>query len=567
MGVGVRALLAARHLPGLEEDLPTAVQLSPTASFELASVEEQTDAMLALATRLMGFSMNVQLVCQAREVDYGLDWPRPARLERHWYAAVQDDKQIRTLTESLNAIGLRCGEPFEPVPPAVARVHKDAVLTEDGLWSATLLLKRWPRQVAAGWLGKALSYDVSADTAIHIQPQDPDAVHRFIQQQQSMLTSRSAGHQLAREDAERVGMNLVAKTDRPVKVAIAFTVLAPTKEELKQRIGYLTNEIGLTLGFATPVDFEHDRGRQATQPGGICSLLGAWQTLDCISVASTWLFQPATVLHERGAPLGTSHGMLVKLDPFDESLESFGGIVLAKVGAGKTYLLQLLARNLQDVEVFVVEQRNPPEFANVPGVKSILLTGNTQERIAQLRQFITDLWETAMRDPRPRLLILDELWSLLRQEGLAAMAEEVARIGRHHYLSAWIATQQVEELMNSEEGLATLNNAAIKVYLKQTGPDGAKLAKNMHLSAPARQYLRSAARGQALLDVAGMLIPVDIQTDACQHSEISTDPRERYGRPSSSSFAGAVGPNGHNGIGSARPVPVGSGVASGRLAG
>jgi hypothetical protein len=128
------------------------------------------------------------------------------------------------------------------------------------------------------------------------------------------------------------------------------------------------------------------------------------------------------------------------------------------------------------------------------------------------------------------LLILDELWSLLRHPELAQLVEEIARIGRHHFLSLWIASQQVEEMIGSEQGLAVLNNAAIRIYLKQSGPDGELLARKLNLSQAARTYLRGAARGQALLDVGGMLIPVDIQATLREHSEISTDPRERHGR-------------------------------------
>jgi type IV secretory pathway VirB4 component len=125
------------------------------------------------------------------------------------------------------------------------------------------------------------------------------------------------------------------------------------------------------------------------------------------------------------------------------------------------------------------------------------------------------------------LLVLDELWSLLRDPGLASLIEEIARIGRHHYLSLWIASQQVQELLTSDQGLAVLNNSAIKVYLKQNGPDGDLLADKVRLSSEARRFLRSAARGQALLDVSGMVVPVDIQASKEDHELITTDPRER----------------------------------------
>jgi hypothetical protein len=145
--------------------------------------------------------------------------------------------------------------------------------------------------------------------------------------------------------------------------------------------------------------------------------------------------------------------------------------------------------------------------------------------------------------------VLDELWSLLRDPALAALVEEIARIGRHHYLSLLIATQQVKEMLSTDQGLAVLNNASIRIYLKQHGPDGELLANTLRLSQAARQYLRSAGRGQALLDVSGMLIPVDIQASASEHAEISTDPRERHGRATVGTLSRSSGPDGALAVG------------------
>jgi hypothetical protein len=242
------------------------------------------------------------------------------------------------------------------------------------------------------------------------------------------------------------------------------------------------------------------------------------------------MFQPATVNHESGADLGTTHdgSMLVRLDPFDLSLESFGGIVLAKVGMGKSFLLKLLCRRLHNVEVLIVEQRTPAEYAGIAGATTVNLADvDFADRAVHLRTFVSDLWETAKREPRPRLLILDELWSLLRDPALSALIEEIARIGRHHYLSLWIATQQVKEMLDSDGGLAVLNNAAVRIYLKQHDNDLDKLCNAVGLPGPARRFLRSAARGQALLDCGGLLIPTDIQATPEEHRAITTDPREK----------------------------------------
>lgn len=526
--------------------------LTPTQNYGLDSPREKHDQMEAFARVLMGLSHPVQIIGQAREIEVHQSWPRPPRLERKWYAVLDDPDgwRTRTLGKSLESVGLACVRSSQDIPDnfnehdgccvswqpsfaqhtcSLGRVVSDGYV--DRNFNASLVLRRWPREVAPGWLGNALSGDLPVDVGIHIMPQDSAWIARKLKMQQTRHSySEDAGDMLTTRDARRVREDLIAHKDRPVKVAIAFTVRASSREVLVSRIETVRHEIGLALGDARATTWEHDLGLEATSPTGICRLRGAWHTLDCNSVASTWPFQPATVYHTNGAPLGTTHtgSMEVRLDPFDESLESFGGIVLAKVGAGKSYLLKLIARRLKGVEVRIVEQRTPAEYTGIPGAHTFNLADIPYEDRARcLRDYVSELWDTAKRDPRPRLLILDELWSLLRDPALALLIEEMARIGRHHYLSLWIASQQVQELLASDQGKAVLNNSAIKVYLKQTGPDGDLLAETVRLSTDARRFLRSAARGQALLDVSGMIVPVDIQASPSDHVLITTDPREK----------------------------------------
>lgn len=526
------------------------LQLSPTSNFAVGSPGDREDSMLGLARSLMGLSHGVTLISQCRETTAQYDWPTPPRLTRRWLAVVTADSEAtlgwrtRTLAKTLDGIGLRCQEitdgsdsgdcsndsihPSDSVGRVACRVEPDCIYDGND-WCATLVLRRWPREVAPGWLGQALAGDLPVDVAIHVEPQDAQTVARFLKRQSSwQADGKDAGDELGHDDAERVRKNLIARVDKPCRVAIVLTVRAPDRATLKTRVETLQHEVGLALADIRLAKWEQDRGLEATLPTGVCKVIGAFRTLDCTSVASTWIFTPATILHANGADIGTTHegGMLVRLDPFDMSLESFGGIVIAKVGAGKSYLMKLIARRLDGVEVLIVEQRNPAEYTGVTGAQTYNLADVPYaERADHLRAFVSELWEKAKSDPRPRLLILDELWSLIRDPDLAGLVEEIARIGRHHFLSLWICTQQCRELIDS--GKAVIDNAAVRIFLKQHDRDLDALCEAVGLPTPGRKFLRGAARGQALLDVGGLLVPVDIQASPAEHSLITTDPREK----------------------------------------
>jgi hypothetical protein len=517
------------------------LELTPTTNFGMANGTAQSDTMESLAAKLKGFLHPVQLVGRATEVDDSAwDWPTKPRLRRTWYAVAQarDQTQLawrqENLIKHLESIGLRCTPLDPPEVDLGVRHTPDAALCQDGYWASSLVLKLWPRQVAPGWLGHALAGDNPIDVGIHFLPQDPRRFARFLKRQHVWQAEANANKpdalaELGAKDAARVRMDTVARADRPCKVAIVFTVKSrePGKP-LKEALENARHEIGMTLSEARPVTMEQDRGLQATGLSGECHLTGAWRTLDCTSVASTWMYQPGVIHHANGADLGVSNGMLVKLDPFDDSLESFGAVVIAKVGMGKSLLMKRVARSLSHIETWIVEQRYPPEYAEaVPSAHVVSLAGlkSDAERATKLREFLNTLWDRAAVDPKPRLLILDELWSLIGASETRSLVNEIARIGRHRWLSLWIATQQAKDLLR--DGQAVLDNCAIKIFLKQHDNDIEALSDAAGLSIPQRRYLRSAARGQALLTVADMTIPVDIQTSKEELKLLTTDPREK----------------------------------------
>jgi hypothetical protein len=550
MGSGTLALLASGRGATIEGAMLSTIAIEPSSNFGMAASGERMDAVSAFARVLMGLSHPAQFLASAREIDQFPDWPKPPTLERKWLAVLADDDatrldwRTRTLRRSLEGVGLRTAEgPYDYLSEPVAQVEPGSVNDGRGC-SASLVLRRWPRETTPGWLGQALAGGIPVDCAIHVKPEDPQQFARYLKQQEDWQSDQNAArpdaaNALGRRDAGVMREKLIARQDSPVSAAIVLTVRASTRAELRQRVEMLGHEMRLALADVRVATFEQDRGLAATQPSAVCDLVGAWRTVDCLSLAGTWLFQPATVCHERGAPIGTTGSMLVRLDPFDLSLRSFGGLITGSVGSGKSFLMKLLLMGLEGCEKIVVEQAEPPEYVGLESVHHVSLADlSEQEQAVKLREFITNLWATARADPRPRLLVLDELWALIKRPELAALVEEVARRGRKFYLALWIASQQVEELIESAK--AVFDNAAVRIYLQQESRDLSNLARAARLTQPAAQFLRGAARGEALLDLGKMVLPVDVQATPSQYSVISTDPREvrRNGLDDSDSQAG-----------------------------
>ena len=78
-------------------------------------------------------------------------------------------------------------------------------------------------------------------------------------------------------------------------------------------------------------------------------------------------------------------------------------------------------------------------------------------------------------DPRPRLLVVDEVWSIMQHPEGAAFMVSMAKRARKHRLGLQFITQDVQDLLSEDSsraitghsGRALLQNAAFKLLLQQ----------------------------------------------------------------------------------------------------
>ena len=85
------------------------------------------------------------------------------------------------------------------------------------------------------------------------------------------------------------------------------------------------------------------------------------------------------------------------------------------------------------------------------------------------------VWAAAAREPRPRLLVVDEVWSIMQHPEGAAFMVSMAKRARKHRLGLQFITQDVQDLLSEDtsraitghSGRALLQNAAFKLLLQQ----------------------------------------------------------------------------------------------------
>ena len=145
------------------------------------------------------------------------------------------------------------------------------------------------------------------------------------------------------------------------------------------------------------------------------------------------------------------------------------------------------------------------------------------------------VWAAAAQDPKPRLLVVDEVWSIMQHPEGAAFMVSMAKRARKHRLGLQFITQDVQDLLSEDtsrtitghSGRALLQNAAFKLLLQQDAAAISTVGDAFDLPEDLQRWLLSCPRGDGLLLARGNRFPVRIEATPEETAVIEWTP----GRP------------------------------------
>jgi type IV secretory pathway VirB4 component len=138
----------------------------------------------------------------------------------------------------------------------------------------------------------------------------------------------------------------------------------------------------------------------------------------------------------------------------------------------------------------------------------------------------TFVWNQVRRSQRPRLLIIDEAWSLMQYAEGGAFLAAMARRARKYYLGLVTITQDVADFLDADHGRTVLANAAIKLLMKQDASTIQPVVGAFQLSDDERQFLLAAAKGEGLFFARGSHVAIKVEASPAEHRLVTTAPRE-----------------------------------------
>ncbi len=136
------------------------------------------------------------------------------------------------------------------------------------------------------------------------------------------------------------------------------------------------------------------------------------------------------------------------------------------------------------------------------------------------------IWSQVRRNRRPRMLLIDEAWSLMQHEEGAKFLASMARRARKYYLGLTTVTQDVEDFLATPEGHTVLANSSVQILMRQDSSTIDVVSQTFRLSSGEREFLLACQKGEALFFARGNHIALRVEASPMEHALATTDPAE-----------------------------------------
>ncbi len=368
----------------------------------------------------------------------------------------------------------RPAEPAGPglLGPAAIELRSDR-LRVGGVWQQSFAVTGYPREVGYGWLAPLLRAAGELELALHIEPFPAELAAQRLHKQRARFESTrrlerergslsDLGVAAAAEDAHQLANRLARGESRLFRAALYLTVSAASEQGLRAAAPRLRALCGSLLLSCVPASFRAHEGWLSSLPLGL-DRLRLRRTFDSEALAASFPFALSEPpLEQHGCFYGLADsGAPVVYDRY--AADNYNTVILARSGAGKSYLAKLEALRLlyQGVQVLIVDPEDEYQrLCQAVGGAYLPLAGPQAVTLNPL-----ELGERSPNGVAERVAFLSELVELLAG-GLTG--GELAALDRAARASYSAAPPGHSPLLRE---LAAL--------LEQGGGEGARLAERI----------------------------------------------------------------------------------------
>ena len=134
------------------------------------------------------------------------------------------------------------------------------------------------------------------------------------------------------------------------------------------------------------------------------------------------------------------------------------------------------------------------------------------------------VWNLVRAELRPRFLIVDEAWIMMKFKDSASFLFGLVKRARKYYLGITTITQDVEDFLKSEYGKPIVTNSATQILMKQSPASIDSVASAFSLTEGERGLLLEASVGEGLFFAGAKHVAIKIIASYTEDQIITTKP-------------------------------------------
>lgn len=171
---------------------------------------------------------------------------------------------------------------------------------------------------------------------------------------------------------------------------------------------------------------------------------------------------------------------------------------------------------------------NQPTNIDVANRLIIFSIRDLEEELRPIAMFVVlnFIWNLIRARLAKRLLIIDEAWTMMKNEDSATFLFGLVKRARKYYLGVTTITQDVEDFLRSPYGRPIITNSSIQLLLKQAPATMDVVAKAFNLTETEKGYLLGAEVGTGLFFAGKKHVAIQIVPSYFEDQIITTDPEQ-----------------------------------------
>lgn len=136
------------------------------------------------------------------------------------------------------------------------------------------------------------------------------------------------------------------------------------------------------------------------------------------------------------------------------------------------------------------------------------------------------IWNAVRKNLKKRLLIVDEAWWMMKSEDTASFLYSIAKRGRKYFLGLSTITQDVNDFVDSQYGMAIVTNSSMQLLLKQSTSSADALQKVFNLTDEEKYLLLESEVGEGIFFAGLKHVAIKVIASYTEDQIITSDPSQ-----------------------------------------